>query len=53
MSLFLSIRFRGSRRAWTSFGFLFSEVTKPLRAYVEPSKVGLFVLAFVLVGLLF
>ena len=42
--------FRGSRRAWTSFGVL-SGVTKPLRAYVEPSKVGLFVLAFVLVGL--
>ena len=32
-------------------GFLFSGVTKPLRAYVDPSKVGLFVLAFVLVGL--
>ena len=28
-----------------------SGVTKPLRAYVESSKVGLFVLDFVLVGL--
>ena len=34
-------------------GFLISGITKPLRAYVEPRKVGLFVLAFVLVGLLF
>ena len=32
-------------------GYLMSGVTKPLRAYVEPSKVGLFVFALVLVGL--
>ena len=34
-------------------GFLISGITKPLRAYVEPCKVGLFVLAYVLVDLLF
>ena len=33
--------FRGSRRAWTSFGFLIG-VTKPLRAYMEPSRVCLY-----------
>ena len=37
MSLFLSIRFRGSSRAWTSFRIM-SGVSKPLRAYVEPSR---------------
>ena len=44
MSLFLSIRFRGAvvqvGRGRHS-GFLLSGVTKPLRAYVEPSRICL------------